>query len=206
MGKQRVEAFSDGVFAIAITLLVLTIAQPASESHDVGRDLLREWPGYASYAVSFATIGIMWVNHHGLFALMERVDRVVLFLNLLLLMAVCFLPYPTGVLARYFASGHDEVPAAVMYSASFLLCAVGFTAIWCWAVLGRRLVSDAFPESQVVSSVVRFGIGGIVYVLSIVVAFVSPAISVAIVGLVAVYYVFDRLRQPQEAATAGEDA
>jgi uncharacterized membrane protein len=200
VGKQRVEAFSDGVFAIAITLLVLTIAQPASDSTDVGRDLLRVWPGYAGYAVSFATIGIMWVNHHALFARLVRVDRVVLFLNLLLLMGVCFLPYPTGVLARYLAAGHDQVPAAVMYSAAFLVCAIGFNSIWAWAVLRRRLVGADFPEEQIVPSLVRFSIGGVVYAVCIAVAFVSPALSVVLVAAVAVYYVLDQLTSPQPAA------
>ena len=204
MGKQRVAAFSDGVFAIAITLLVLTIAQPASDSPNVGRDLLREWPGYAGYALSFVTIGIMWVNHHGLFARLVRIDRVVLFLNLLLLMGICFLPYPTGVLARYLAAGHDQTPAAVMYSASFLVCAIGFNAIWVYAVLGKRLVAADFPDDQIVPSIVRFGVGGAVYIVCTAVAFVSPALSIILIGLVAVYYVLDQLTSPQ-AATTGDD-
>ncbi len=100
----RLEAFSDGVFAIAITLLILEIKVPAgpeTQDHGLWRALLERWPSYVGYVISFATIGIMWVNHHALFKYIRRVDRALLLANLLLLMTISFLPYPTAVLAEH---------------------------------------------------------------------------------------------------------
>lgn len=193
MSKVRLEAFSDGVFAIAITLLVLTLAQPAVDSPDVGRALLDEWPGYASYAVSFTVIGIMWVNHHALMARLVRVDRVLLYLNLLLLMMVVFLPYPTGVLGRFLQQGHGASPAAVMYSATTEGAALGFASIWIWAATGRRLLAESFPADQVRRSIVRFCVGPIVYLPTIVVAFFSAPICLGLHAVIAAYYIGDQL-------------
>ncbi|HEV3125152.1 MAG TPA: TMEM175 family protein [Candidatus Dormibacteraeota bacterium] len=192
MSKARVEAFSDGVFAIAITLLVLTLVTPAVGTADVSRALLDEWPGYAAYAVSFIVIGIMWVNHHALIARLAGVDRVFLFLNLLLLMTVVFLPYPTGVLGRFLEAGHGATPAAVMYSVTMEVNALAWTALWTWAAVGRRLLGDAFPADQVRRSVLRFGAGNVPYTATIAVAFVSAPICLALHGAIAVYYVVDQ--------------
>ena len=99
MGKARLEAFSDGVFAIAITLLVLTITTP-NDYHHLGSELADRWPSYAAYVVSFAVIGIMWLNHHTIFGHFARVDRNLVYLNLLLLATVVFIPYPTGIFGQ----------------------------------------------------------------------------------------------------------
>src|SRR5579872_3693954 len=107
MNKSRVEAFSDGVFAIAITLLVLTIAQPTNYS-DLGHQLRERWPSLAAFVVSFAVIGIMWLNHHSLFIHFARVDRGLFYLNMFLLLTITFLPYPTGVLGEALAKGEGE--------------------------------------------------------------------------------------------------
>src|SRR6266513_1827739 len=104
MNKSRLEGFSDGVFSIAITLLVFTIAQPANY-HDLARDLLHSWPSLAAYVVSFVVIGIMWFNHHSIFAHFVRVDRMLVYLNLLLLLTVVFIPYPTGILGEALRQG-----------------------------------------------------------------------------------------------------
>jgi hypothetical protein len=105
LSTGRVEAFSDGVFAVAITLLVFGIAVPTVKAGGLRQALLDEWPSYATYAVSFATIGIIWVNHHTTFARISRVDRPILFINLLLLMAVSFIPFPTSLMSQYVAAG-----------------------------------------------------------------------------------------------------
>src|SRR2546430_603287 len=107
MGKGRIEAFSDGVFAIAITLLVLTIPNPTHYRH-LGSALANQWPAYAAYLVSFAVIGIMWLNHHTVFGHFERVDRNLVYLNLALLATVVFVPYPTGVFGEALQRGHGE--------------------------------------------------------------------------------------------------
>ena len=104
MDKSRVETFSDGVFAIAITLLVLTIAQPTDYA-ELADQLARRWPSLAAYVVSFLVIGIMWVNHHAIFSRLRLVDRAMFYLNLLLLMTIVFIPYPTEVFRRRAAPG-----------------------------------------------------------------------------------------------------
>ena len=117
MNKSRVEAFSDGVFAFAITLLVVTIAQP-EDYRRLAHELARRWPSLAAYVVSFAVIGIMWLNHHSVFGHFDRVDRGLVYLNLFLLMTVAFLPFPTGVLGQALARGQGERTAAVVYGAT----------------------------------------------------------------------------------------
>src|SRR3989442_15709207 len=105
METARLETFSDGVFAIAITLLVLLFERPKlGPGETLSHALLHQWPSYASYAVSFVTIGIIWVNHHTLFRYIARVDRVFLFVNVLFLMCVAFIPYPTEVVAAFLRS------------------------------------------------------------------------------------------------------
>ncbi|MGH7748818.1 MAG: TMEM175 family protein, partial [Candidatus Dormibacteria bacterium] len=115
MSKGRVEAFSDGIFAFAITLLVLTIGQPQHYA-DLAHELLRQWPGFAAYGVSFAVIGIMWFNHHVIFSHVARVDRTLLYLNLVLLLTIAFLPYPTGIFGEALRRGEGTRDAAVFYS------------------------------------------------------------------------------------------
>src|SRR6266511_2077549 len=113
MGKGRVEAFSDGVFAIAITLLILII-EPPSGKRSLAHGLVRLWPTYLAYAASFLTIGIIWVNHHAVFHQIGKVDRPLLFLNVLFLMVVAFIPFPTHVVAE-FARSEDERRAAALF-------------------------------------------------------------------------------------------
>src|SRR5919197_3311863 len=130
METARLETFSDGVFAIAITLLVLLFDVPElSEGQSLGHVLAHQWPQYASYAVSFVTIGIIWVNHHTLFRHIVRVDRVFLFINVLFLMCVAFIPYPTAVVARFVRSG-DARAAAVLYGITITAMALSFNLLW----------------------------------------------------------------------------
>src|SRR5436190_24055036 len=125
----RLEAFSDGIFAIAITLLILEVRAP--EAHDprgLWRALGAQWPSYAGYALSFLIIGIMWSNHSHIFRLIRRADHMLGMINLLLMMTIAFLPYPTAVLARNVGDAATCGPATVFYSASILLTAVP----WSW--------------------------------------------------------------------------
>jgi TMEM175 potassium channel family protein len=118
----RVEAFSDGVFAIAITLLVLDIRIDTAEYEDLWRALADEWPAYLAYVTSFLTVGSVWIAHHSLFSHLRYIDPVLLRLNLLLLMAAAFLPFPTGVLAQAFHASEDaERTAVALYGATALV-------------------------------------------------------------------------------------
>src|SRR3954468_13157089 len=143
MTLGRIEAFSDGVFAIAITLLVLEIHVPEDPEQGLGQALLDQWPAYASYVVSFFVIGIIWVNHHAVFDYLERADRPLLFLNLLLLMFVGLLPWPTNLLATYMeGGGADERIAAVVYSGTMTAMGLTFGALWFYASRRGRLLGD----------------------------------------------------------------
>ena len=143
--KGRVEAFSDGVLAIAVTLLVLDLRVPVEGSLNgpLAAALAHEWPSYAAYATSFLVIGIIWVNHHGVFQLIGRVDRITLFLNLLLLMTVVAIPFTTSLLSEYLrAGGADARTAALVYSAVMLLMSCGFAGLYTYVATHPVLLAD----------------------------------------------------------------
>jgi uncharacterized membrane protein len=125
----RLEAFSDGVFAIAITLLVLEISVPADEFDDLWRGIADQWPSYLAYITSFWTIGGLWIVHHGIFRRTAYADLRVLLLNLLLLMEVSFLPFPTKLVAESFDSASAERPAVLFYGATLFAISATMAAI-----------------------------------------------------------------------------
>jgi uncharacterized membrane protein len=204
LSKGRIEALSDGVFAIAMTLLVLTIGQPVDYRH-LAHDLLARWPSVAAYAVSFIVIGIMWLNHHAIFSQLARVDRGVVYLNFLLLLTVVFIPYPTGVFGEALRRGEGARVAAVAYSLTMAVNAYSWAALWLYASSGRRLLDGALPEAERGRATVLFLIGTVMYTLSIGVAFLNAYACLAFHGLLAVYYAFDPLSRRAARAGAGGD-
>jgi uncharacterized membrane protein len=193
---RRLEAFSDGVFAIAATLLVLGLRLPAGGS--VTHQLLHAWPQYFAYVVSFLTIGIMWMNHHTMLAHVRRVDRPLLVLNLLLLMAVVAIPFPTALVAEHL---HDAgAPAAtVTYGLVMIAMSFGFAGLWLYVVSQAGKLGAGSQEHALRRSVPGFTGGLVVYVGGTLVgAFVSAVAALAIFGLLAVYYLFDHLPKPAE--------
>ena len=135
----RVVFFSDAVFAIAVTLLVLEIRPPEDTSHLLD-GLVALWPSYLSYAITFLLIGQIWANHHVMFDHIRSADRMVLFLNTLLLMDVAFLPFAAAVLAGAFRTGHGQRTAVVFHGLAFWLAALLFNLIWAWSRHGHRLL------------------------------------------------------------------
>jgi uncharacterized membrane protein len=204
VNKTRVEAVSDGIFAIAITLLVLTIAQPQHYS-GLGDDLLSRWPALAAYVVSFAVIGIMWFNHHSVFAQLERIDRRLFFLNLLLLMTVAFLPYPTGVLGEALHLGQGARTAALVYSATMAVNAFAWGALWIYAAHDRRLLRAAFPEGERRRSTVLFTLGVIPYTVSVGIALLNAYACLAFHAALAMYYALDPLSRRVAATPVTDD-
>jgi uncharacterized membrane protein len=187
---SRLEAFSDGVFAIAITLLVLLFERPRlAEGERLGDFLLHQWPSYASYVVSFVTIGIIWVNHHTLFRHIARVDRLFLFLNVLFLMAVAFIPYPTSLVAQFIRSSRDARPAALLYGITLTTMAIFMNALWQYASRrGRLLAPDA--DAREVSGITRsYWPGAPIYGSATLLALLSPVASVIVYALIAFFYV-----------------
>jgi uncharacterized membrane protein len=203
VGKGRLEAFSDGVFAIAITLLVLTIAQPTNYRH-LGEQLGDRWPAFAAYAVSFAVIGIMWLNHHSIFTHFARVDRTLVYLNLLLLLTVVFIPYPTGIFGEALKRGAGETVAAIVYSVAMTLNACAWAALWLYASRRRRLLDDAFPESERATATTLFTIGPVMYAIAIAIAFVNAYACLAFHALLAAYYALDPLTRWAARARTGD--
>jgi uncharacterized membrane protein len=192
----RLEAFSDGVFAIAITLLVLDLAVPARHGL-AGRSLANalgaEWPSYFAYLVSFGVIGIIWVNHHVMCTLIRQADRLVLFANLLLLLTVSVIPFPTRLLAEYLTSSADSHVAAAIYSASMLAMSIAFTLLFLAISRDARLLHSPLDRMTVRRTLRSFSIGGLCYLATIGLSFVSAVLTLAVHALLALYYCFDQL-------------
>lgn len=198
MRTSRLEAFSDGVFAIAATLLVLELRVP-EDTRDLVGALLRLWPAYAAYLVSFLTIGIIWVNHHTLLEHCTRVDRRFLYLNLFLLVTVGIVPFPTSLVDQYILSENGATPALVVYGLGAVLIALAFTGIFLYATHDHRLVGDARAARRLRAEGRLFPIGLGAYTLGIALAFVAPIASLVVYGLTALFYAFPLLPLPKRA-------
>jgi TMEM175 potassium channel family protein len=198
----RLEAFSDGVFAIAITLLVLELHVPDVGDGELWSALRDEWPQFAAYFTSFLIIGIMWVNHHSMFRQIVRADRVLMFLNLLLLLWMAMLPFPTDMVARYLTeSSSNAHVAAAVYSANLTLAAIAFSLLWARAVRAGLVGQRMTPREQW-QSIGRFSVGTFVYAATIGLAFVSAPVTLAVQFLLAAYYAFEQLHTRRSASPA----
>ena len=199
-GTTRLEAFSDGVFAIAITLLVLELHVPEVEPGErLWPALVKEWPQFGAYLTSFAILGIMWVNHHSMFRQIQRADRGLMFLNLFLLLWTALLPFPTNLFAEYLRDDTiDANVAAAVYSANLTLAAVAFSLIW-WHVLRNHLVDHDMTPSQQRASVLRYSIGTAFYAACIGLSFISAPATLLVEFLLALYYGFEQIRTSSSA-------
>ena len=187
MPTSRLETFSDGVFAIAATLLILNVQATSSR---LTHELLQIWPSYLAYAISFLTIGIIWVNHHTFMSQIGRVDRTFLFLCVGFLMMVAFLPFPTRLIADHLR-GEGAEPAALAYGITMTSTAVFFQAVWFYAAMGRRLLRDD-ADPRVVAGISRSYLPGpFLYLGATLVALASPTASVILFGGIALFYVLE---------------
>jgi uncharacterized membrane protein len=184
----RIEAFSDGVFGIAITLLILEIKIPAVSDGNLSTQLARQWPSYLSFTISFAFIGIMWINHHRLFTHIRHSDHALLILNLLLLFGVCVVPFPTAVLAAHL--GHsDQRAAAILYNATYVFVALCFNLLWRYASSQkRRLLGPEASQSGVERITEQYALGPVVYLICLGLAFVNVTASIALNGALACFF------------------
>ena len=197
MERDRLEAFSDGVIAVAITLLALDLVVAGPGHGSLLSQLGDHWPSFIAYLISFFTIGIIWVNHHDLVKNIALVDRTLLFLNLLLLLFVVLIPFATSTMAKYLASDNQDAHVAMaVYCLAFEGMALSFAAIFAWSLGEGRLISP-IPRQARRSAWLGFSIGSIVYLVAIGVAFISAPAALAIIGVVAVYYIFQRTPAPQ---------
>jgi uncharacterized membrane protein len=187
----RVETFADGVFAIAATLLILNVdAQVSDDVHDLGGRLTHIWPSYLAYAASFATIGIMWVNHHTVMAQIDRSDRRFLLANVGLLMCIAFVPFPTRLVAEHIRDDGARA-AALIYGFTMVATAIMFSVTWFYAAVGKRLLrADADPA--IVGGISRSYLPGPwIYLAATLLAFASPTASVLIFLGTALFYVLE---------------
>ena len=193
MNRVRLENFSDGVFAVAITLLALDLAVAGPGHGSLAHQLAERWPSYAAYVVSFFIIGITWVNHHALFASFSAVDRRLLFLNLTLLLFIVAIPFGTASMAAYLTeSGFDAHLAAALYAAILEGMALSFGAIFVWSIADAERRREPLSPGEGQRALVRFSFGAIVYLVAIAVAFVSALATLILIAVDAVYYVFEQ--------------
>lgn len=184
----RLEAFSDGVIAVAITLLALEIkVPPIDEGGMLLERLIEQWPIYLAFLLSFATIGIMWVNHHRLFTVIKRVDHNFLILNSLLLMGITLVPFTSALVGEYI--GHEgEQIAAIVYSGVFVLIAVFFNLMWWYAAQHNWVVLEGenLRMARVINRQYRFG--PMYYLVALLLALVSVPSSLGLNILLALYF------------------
>jgi uncharacterized membrane protein len=198
---QRLEMFSDGVFAIAATLLVLEFTvNTGRHAPPLGYQLLHQlWPSYLAYATSFLTIGIIWINHHHVMETIARVDRTFLFINTLLLLVVAFIPFPTKLVADYLEAP-DERAAVYAYGVTLLLMAVVFNVLWTYARWDRRLIHAEFPQPKVRAVTLAAGIGVPLTALILLLATWTPLGAILFALAISAFYLpgvmlFDRVTE-----------
>ena len=182
----RIEAFSDGVFAIAITLLILEIQVPPKTPHGGLRAALVDlWPSYLAFLASFMTIGVMWLNHHRLFTLISKRDDWLIAFNLVVLLGITWLPFPTALLAEHLQGPHrDQQTAAIVYAGSFFALAIMFNVLWRYAVRAKIVYEDL----NVSLITKQYSLGPILYAALVVIAFFSAEWCLVISILIAVYF------------------
>ena len=187
---NRLEAFSDGVLAVAITLLVLDIRVPPAGGHStLGHELLTEWPRYAAYATSFITIGIIWINHHAMISRLREVDHSILVLNIFLLLSVGVLPFATSLLATYLKATQGHHLAAAVYSGAYLIRSIVFSLMNRHILFARSHLLTAELASQVRRKILARGVTGLVpYAIATALAPLSAYATLAICAAVAVFY------------------
>ncbi len=203
-GTGRVEAFSDGVFAIAITLLVLEIGVPESQLDDLWKGIADQWPSYFAYVTSFVTIGGIWLVHHAIFRRLKNADVTVMRTNLLLLMLVSFLPFPTKLLAETLNAPSEETAAVILYGV--VLLAISITASLLWRHIGRNrdLLEPGVSVEEInrIAKVTAPSIG--FYAAVILLAFVAPQVAAVGFLVIAMVTVF-RQRGDHSAGKAAAD-
>src|SRR5215467_5495060 len=195
---SRIEAFSDGVFAIAITLLILDVRVPTVAQGPLGVALRRQWPTYVAYLISFSFIGIMWVNHHRLFNHIRRSDNGLMFLNLLLLLGVSVVPFPTALIAAHYYAP-DRTLAAAVFNGTYVLIAIFFNVLWRHIVRGGLLDSATQESAEAISR--QYAVGPISYLICFGLTWVSvPASLIMNIALAVFFAIPARMHQQKFAS------
>jgi uncharacterized membrane protein len=205
MGTDRLETFADGVFAIAATLLILSVdAHVGDDRKGLAHALLHAWPFYVAYVVSFLTMGIIWVNHHVVMAQIGTADRTFLMITVGFLMVVAFIPFPTRLVAQHIRDD-GALAATLVYGITLTLTAVMFNVLWHYAIHDDRLLADDADPATVRGITRSYAIGPWVYLAATLVAFVSPVVSAVLFGVLALFYVLESSIFGREGAAADEN-
>lgn len=190
--KARLEAFSDGVLAVVITLLVLDLHTDAASPKSLADQLVDEWPSFAAYVVSFFVVGVIWVNHHALFAIAARVDRMLMFANLVLLLFVSTIPFTTATLADYLRQGDGDARlAVVLYGVTMEGMAISFTVIL-RHLLSHGLTTRPVTPERARNAIRRFGLGTVVYPAVAVVGLFSPVAMLVLYAALTAFYIVEQ--------------
>ena len=189
----RVEAFSDGVLAIIITILVLEFQVPeVADGESLWRALGHEWPSYAAYVVSYATVGIMWINHHRLFDRVGSVDRGLLGRNLCLLAGTSVLPFTTALVAEYLTDDAGRA-AVVIYASNLVFTGLCFNVLWLHLRDRPELLAEGVDPAVPALALRRSVVGPVAYGVAALFALVAPWLTLAIIGSLAVYFALYRV-------------
>ncbi len=183
----RTEAFSDGVFAFAITLLVLNLRDPSTSGVSLSQGLINEWQSFFALVTSFITILVMWLNHHNMFSHIDRVDRRLMLRNGILLLFVVLTPFTTSIVA-----GHMTLPdagtAAVVYSGNFLFIAIAWNVLWRYCAKGRRLLREDVTDAEARTITRQYLVAPLGSVVALAISLVSGLASVTVVLVIAAFY------------------
>jgi len=189
LSTARLETFADGVFAIAATLLILNVEVPELGQHSLAHELVRLWPAYVGYAVSFLTIGIIWVNHHTVLSQLRGIDRTFLFINVFFLLCIAFIPFPTRLLATYVRTDNGEA-AAVAYGVTLTATAIFFNLMWRYAIGGGGLLLRPDADRREVDGITRSYRPGVpMYAGATVVGVFQAEVGAALFAAIALFYV-----------------
>jgi uncharacterized membrane protein len=204
VSKHRLEAFSDGVFAVAITILALDLKVPGAADlarhHGLWGAVRYDWPTFAAYVTSFFVIGIIWITHNAVFRHIDVIDRGLLFLNLLLLMFVVAIPFTTSLVSEYLTAGNAGHFAVAVYSAVMFGHAATWTALWWWASRHPALLAPHVDPMLARAALPRFAMGAPVYALAIGLSFVNAELTLLFHFVVAIVYSFEQLRLDRPAS------
>jgi len=204
VSKHRLEAFSDGVFAVAITLLALDLKVPAASDlarhHGLWGAVRYDWPTFAAYLTSFFVIGIIWISHNGVFRHIAVIDRGLLFFNLLLLMFVVAIPFTTSLVSAYLNERNAGHVAVALYSAVMFGHAATWTGLWWWASRHPALLAAHVDPTLARAALPRFAIGTPIYGVAIGLSFLNAKLTLLFHFVLAIVYSFEQLRVDRPAS------
>ena len=183
----RTEAFSDGVFAFAITLLVLNLRDPSTSGVSLSQGLIDEWPSFFALGTSFVTVLVMWLNHHNMFSHIDRVDRRLMLRNGILLLFVVLTPFTTSIVAAHMMLP-DAGTAAVVYSGNFLFIAISWNGLWRYCAKGRRLLREDVTDAEAQTITRQYLVAPLGSLIAIAISLVSGLASVTVVLVIAGFY------------------